>query len=141
MERGEMSLCVIGVGFRKEATAASIADAIALALAALGDAAIPHAIATPDDKAGAAALRETAAKLALAIIPISADALARAAPDTHTHSATVAAHRGVGSVSEAAAIAGAGLAARLAVSRVVSRDRMATSAIAIGADQTNEERS
>lgn len=140
-----MSLCVIGVGFRAEATAASIADAIALALAALGDTATPHAIATPDDKAGAEALRKTAVKLALAIIPISADALARAAPDTHTHSATVAAHRGVGSVCEAAAlagmgIAGAGLAARLAVSRVVSRDRMATSAIAVGADPTSEER-
>jgi cobalt-precorrin 5A hydrolase len=136
-----MSLCVIGVGFRKEANAASIADAIALALAALGDATTPHAIATPDDKAGAAALRETAARLALAIIPISADALAVAAPDTHTNSATVAAHRGVGSVCEAAAIAGAGLAARLAVSRVVSRDRMATSAIAIGTNPTSEERS
>lgn len=135
-----MSICVIGVGFRTEATAASIADAVALALAALGDAAIPHAIATPDDKAGAAALREAAAKLALDVVAIDADALARAAPDTLTHSATVAAHRGVGSVCEAAALAGAGPGACLAVSRVVSRDRMATSAIAVGADPSSEER-
>ena len=142
-----MSVCVIGVGFRAGASAASIAEAVALALAVLGDSATPRAIATPADKAGAAALREAAAALALDIVAIDAEALARAAPDAPTRSATVEAHRGVACVCEAAALAGmrlagagSGAGARIAVSRVVSGDRMATGAIAVGVDQLCEER-
>jgi cobalt-precorrin 5A hydrolase len=51
-----------------------------------------------------------------------------------THSPQIEKHRGVGSVCEAAALAAAGIGARLIVSRLISADRTATAAAAIDED-------
>jgi len=115
-------MIVAGFGFRGAASESSLRDAFAR----VGGKA--DALAAPDDKAGAECLIRLAQSLLLPILPICPKALAKA--QTATHSAKVMAVRGVGSVAEAAALAGAGPAARLICPRIVSGDRMASAALA-----------
>jgi cobalt-precorrin 5A hydrolase len=124
MERGAMK--VAGLGFRHDATLASLRDA----LDAAGGSAGLAAVATLRDKADAPVLRLLANELGLPIHGISVEMLDGI--KTATESDLINARFGTGSVAEAAAIAAAGRGARLIASRCVSRDRMATAAIAEG---------
>ena len=117
---------VAGLGFKSEAKVESLRDA----LAAAGGAGDLDALATASDKADAAALVSLARELGLTVKAVPAEILGRI--ETVTHSVRVAAMRGTGSLAEAAALAAAGRRARLISTRVVSRDRTATAAIAEG---------
>lgn len=125
---GRTSGCVVGVGFREKAPAASIIEAVRAVLSAGGEGA--RMLAVPADKAQAAALREAALELGLAVEPVSPEALREADAGVATRSAVVAEYRGVGSVCEAAALAAAGPGGRLLVPRIVSADGTATAAAA-----------
>lgn len=102
-----------------------MAEALALARGGL----TVDAFAAPMDKAQA--LAELARREGVAVIGVSAEAMAEV--QTLTQSERVRAARGVGSVAEAAALAAAGVGARLIRARVVSADRQATCAVAEGA--------
>ena len=117
---------VAGLGFRKDATFASLREAL---FAAGGPAGLA-AVATVSDKADAAALKLLADECNLPIMPVSADLLATIA--TPTRSDLIMERFGTGSVAEAVALAAAGRNARLLSSRAVSRDRTATAAVAEG---------
>ncbi len=118
------SVIVAGFGFRGEATVESLVDAFLLA----GGKA--DALATADDKANEPPFAGLARTLGLPVHPIDAATLSR--QDTPTRSDAVLAARATGSVAEAAALAAAGPGARLIAPRAVSRDRMATCALAEG---------
>jgi cobalt-precorrin 5A hydrolase len=113
-----------GFGFRAAATADSLADALARAGGG------PAVLATAEDKARTPAFRDFARRLGLPVLGIDADALA--AQPTLTQSQVSRTARATGSVAEAAALAAAGPGARLLGPRVVSRDGMATCALAQG---------
>jgi len=117
---------VAGLGFRRDVTFASLHEAFIAAGGAEGVA----AVATVSDKADSAALQQLARELDLPIKAIPADVLAGIA--TSTQSELIQEKFGTGSVAEAAALAAAGLHARLVSMRVVSQDRTATAAIAEG---------
>ena len=117
-------MIVAGFGFRASASL----DSLRAALAATGHA--PDLIATPTDKAGATPIRALATELGLPLHPVDPSALQ--AVDTATHSETVMARRGTGSVAEACALAAAGAAPILLTLRHISPDRLATCAIAQG---------
>jgi cobalt-precorrin 5A hydrolase len=85
-------------------------------------------LATLDAKAGV--LVPLGQALGLPVVAVSEADLQ--AQDTLTRSGRVQALKGVGSVAEAAALAVAGLGARLRGPRVVSADGTATAAIAEG---------
>ncbi len=118
-------MIVAGFGFRASASADSLADALAQAGGA------PDALATPADKADTQAFRTFAAATGLPIHAI-APAMLEAQP-TATQSPAARHARQTGSVAEAAALAAAGPGARLIAPRTVSRDRLATCALAEGA--------
>jgi cobalt-precorrin 5A hydrolase len=125
-----MSRLVIGLGFRDQASAQSIAEVLASVVA---DAALPgvaSAIAVPEDKAAHTGLLTAAHAAHLPIETVAAGAMAAADPRLTTRSEQVEKYRGVSSVCEAAALAAAGAGARLVVARVVSADRHATAAAA-----------
>jgi cobalt-precorrin 5A hydrolase len=126
-----MSRLVIGVGFREQASAQSIGEVLAgvAAHAAMPGAAC--AIVVPEDKAAHPSLRLAAQATRLPIETVAASAMRQADARVATRSPQVTRHRGVGSVCEAAALAGAGCGARLVVTRMVSSDRHATAAAAI----------
>ncbi|WP_299611248.1 cobalamin biosynthesis protein [uncultured Tateyamaria sp.] len=117
-------MIVAGFGFATQAGTESIADALAQ------HAVTPDALATLADKVDAlTALTRTHG---LPIICISlTDA---AAQDTQTQSARSMSVKGTPSVAEATALAAAGPGARLIGPRTISKDRMATCAIAQGPD-------
>ncbi|TWB88345.1 cobalt-precorrin 5A hydrolase [Bradyrhizobium macuxiense] len=117
---------VAGLGFRREASVASLREALDAAGGAEGLA----ALATVSEKSDATALRVLAQELGLSIRGIPADALAEV--ETVTQSELIRTEFGTGSIAEAAAIAAAGRGARLISARAVSQDRMATAAIAEG---------
>ncbi len=114
-----------GFGFRRGATADSLADALARA----GGTA--NLLATVEDKAQSPAFLGLAARMCLPVAAIGAAALS--AQTTLTQSAAARAARGTGSVAEAAALAAAGPGARLLGPRAVSGDGLATCALAAGA--------
>ena len=114
---------VAGLGFRKETTAAALAEAIAAA----GGGPIDR-LATAEDKAGARALLALSETLGLAVTAVPLATLA--AMPTPTRSPRVVARYGTGSVAEAAALAVAGPGARLTAPRAASADGTATAAIA-----------
>ncbi len=121
-------MIVAGFGFTSRATA----DSFAQALAATGyDGALAR-IATPADKADAPPMRLFAETRGLPIAAIPAEDVARTL--THTQSQPSQKARQTGSVAEAAALAAAGPGATLLIARCISTDRMATCAIAKGAD-------
>ncbi|WP_166294014.1 MULTISPECIES: cobalamin biosynthesis protein [unclassified Bradyrhizobium] len=117
---------VAGFGFRRDASAASLREALDAAGGSDGLA----AVATVSDKADAVALKLLAQELDLPIRGISAEKLAEI--ETVTQSGFIKARFETGSVAEAAAIAAAGRGARLISVRATSQDRMATAAIAEG---------
>jgi cobalt-precorrin 5A hydrolase len=125
-----MTRVVIGIGFRAAAPQASIAEVIAAARNAAAPAQATH-LAVPDDKSSHPLLIAAATAAALPCLGIGEQAIRQQADRIETNSPRVARARGVGSVCEAAALAAAGPAARLAVSRLISSDRQATAAVAI----------
>lgn len=115
---------VAGFGFRRAAGP----ESLRAALDAAGGAGGVSLIAAPEDKAQAPCLLALSEWLQLPLCALD-DARLAAAP-VMTRSERVARIRGTGSVAEAAALAAAGLGARLVAPRAVSPDRMATCAIA-----------
>jgi cobalt-precorrin 5A hydrolase len=118
---------VAGIGFRGAATLASLKDAL---LRAGGDA---DALATADAKARAPVMQALAAELGLSIRAIDRQSLG--AEVTLTQSPKVAERFGAGSVAEAAALAAAGPGSALLAPRAISRDGLATAAIAVRRDE------
>jgi cobalt-precorrin 5A hydrolase len=131
MERNQMSRLVIGLGFRDEASAQSIAEVLAKIAAHAALPGVASVIAVLEDKAAHPALLATAQATHLQIETVAADAMRQADARVATRSERVEKHRGVGSVCEAAALAAAGPGARLVVTRMVSADRHAAAAAAI----------
>jgi cobalt-precorrin 5A hydrolase len=130
-----MSRLVIGVGFRKEASARSIGEVVTNASA---QAAMPGAaslLAVLEDKAAHPGLIAAARTAQLAIETVAAGAIGAADAHVATRSAQARKYRGVGSVCEATALAAAGEGARLVVTRIVSADRTATAAVALVEDR------
>jgi cobalt-precorrin 5A hydrolase len=125
-----MTRLVIGVGFRDEASARSIAEVLDMVAAHAALPGVARAIAVSDDKAAHPALCAAARAAQLPIEAVAAAAMRAADAQVVTRSEQVKKHRGVGSVCEAAALAAAGPGARLVVTRIVSTDRHATAAAA-----------
>ncbi|MBB4211521.1 cobalt-precorrin 5A hydrolase [Rhodothalassium salexigens DSM 2132] len=118
---------IAGFGFRAGAGLASLEDALIRA----GGAAGVSALAVPADKADAGAVRRLARQLGLTLHAVPPGRLSAVA--TPTRSAHSLAHRGTGSVAEAAALAAArALDPRACLTRTrrISGDRQATCAIA-----------
>lgn len=125
-------MIVAGLGYRSGVDAAEIVALIERALAAASlHASALGGLATPADRADADGFRAAAELLRLPAFAVSREALAAAAPQCRTVSARAQERYGVGSLAEAAALAGAGLPARLLVPRLASA--RATCAIAEGA--------
>ena len=116
-------MIVAGFGFRFGASLASLR----CALAQLGAVPVTH-LATVQDKVEA--LAPLAREMGLPLIGIGSELLAATATPTASDISRRA--RGTGSVAEAAALAAAGRGGCLLHSRRISRDRMATCAIAQG---------
>ena len=115
-------MIVAGFGFRAAATMESLADALART------GAVPEAVATLTDKS--ATLAALADQLALPLHSVSAEAARKQTTLTTSDASQLT--RQIPSVAEACALAAAGPGAKLLAPRVVSGDRMATCAIAIG---------
>ena len=112
---------VAGVGFRAATRPEEIVALVHRALMEAGlGAGDLAALATAADRAGAPALHAAAASLGLP--PIALDPAALRAVDARvvTRSSRITASRGIGSVAEAAALAGAGPQARLLLPRIAS---------------------
>ena len=120
---------VAGIGFRSVAPLASLAEALAIAQNQAEGLPV-DAIATAHAKAAAPAFVTLCAQLGVPLCAVDV-----AGVQTPTHSPRVEDMFGAGSVAEAAALVAAGPGARLIVGRVVSRDGMATAAIAEGTQQ------
>ncbi|KEJ95277.1 cobalt-precorrin 5A hydrolase [Pseudosulfitobacter pseudonitzschiae] len=117
-------MIVAGFGFRDGAHVDSLRNALELQAIA------PDCLATAAAKADAAPFAGLARALGLPVVAVQVDTL-RQQP-VQTHSAASHTHYDTGSVAEAAALAAAGPGARLLAARVISHDRLATCAIAIG---------
>lgn len=111
---------VAGLGFRAAATLHSLYDA----LIQVGT---PDALATSRAKADAPAIRELARQLGLPLIAVDVAGIS-----TPTQSPRIVALHGTGSLAEAAALAALSPGARLVRARTLSKDRMATAAMAEG---------
>lgn len=118
-------MIVAGIGFRKFAPVASLADALARAAGEQ----VLTAIATASAKAHAPQITALAAEMNLPLIAVDV-----AGTDTPTQSGHVITRFATGSLAEAAALRAAGPHGRLLAPRVTSADGMATAAIAIGDD-------
>jgi cobalt-precorrin 5A hydrolase len=129
-----MSRQVIGLGFRDGATAQSIGEVLADAIAKAAMPDVATVLAVAEDKAMHPGLLAAAQAIRLSIETVAAEALRAADARVTTHSERVLRQRGVGSVCEAAALAVAGSDARLVVTRQVSADRNATAAVALSED-------
>ena len=113
---------VAGLGFRRGASAESLAAALAL----VGPA---DALATAEDKVHEPGLQRLANRLGFKVHAISRAALELQGVEG---SARVMAEYGTGSVAEASALAAAGPGARLLIGRRTSPDGMAVAALAEG---------
>ena len=120
---------IIGIGFRAEADANSLQDALAQLMAAAPDTKF-DAIVSEAAKARAPVFRDFALSLGVPGMGVNQSDLAQMI--TPTQSARIQDKFGTGSLAEAAALAAAGPNARLIVERVVSTDGMATAALAEG---------
>jgi cobalt-precorrin 5A hydrolase len=129
-----MSRLVIGLGFRDQASAMSIAEVLADVVARAGMPEAPTVLAVVEDKAAHPGLLTTARTTRFPIEIVAAEAMRAADARIATRSERVLRQRGVGSVCEAAALAAAGPDARLLVTRQVSADRNATAAAAFAED-------
>ena len=121
---------VAGIGFRRSTGADEIAALIARALGLVGaDRSDLAVIATAADRAVEPAIRGAASRFGLSPFPVDAQALTARDGQVVTRSDRVERLRGVGSLAEAAALAAAGPASRLALPRIASGG--ATCALAI----------
>ena len=122
-------MILAGLGFRR---AVGSDEIVALVERALGCALLPKealtALATAEALSGAPAFLAAADRLGVGVMPIDPSALRGAAPQVRTVSPRALAAHGVGSVAEAAALAGAGPGATLLLERIASPS--ATCAIA-----------
>lgn len=122
-------MIVAGFGFSTHARQESLQDALRAACEATG-VTRPDALATAEDKI--AALVPLGQVLDLPVHPVPHDQLISQV--TPTQSARVLAERATGSVAEAAALAVAGPGARLLIPRQHAQDRLASCALAEGAN-------
>ena len=120
---------IIGIGFRAEADASSLQDALTQVMAAAPNITF-DAIVSEAAKARTPVFRDFALSLGVPGLGVSAADLSQMI--TPTQSARIQDKFGTGSLAEAAALAAAGPNARLVVERVVSTDGMATAALAEG---------
>ncbi|MGD1935646.1 MAG: cobalamin biosynthesis protein [Candidatus Phaeomarinobacter sp.] len=120
-------MIVAGIGFSTRSRPDSLRDALQRACAAARIEA-PQALATAEDKEPT--LAPLAINLGVPLYSFSAQMLS--AQSTLTYSPRVAAERCIGSVAEAAALAGAGPGSRLLTSRIHAEDRLASCALAEG---------
>jgi cobalt-precorrin 5A hydrolase len=101
---------VAGFGCRAGCSPADLLAAFELALAGAGRASHEvYALSAPDSKRAEPGLQAVAAQLGKTLVVLSAAALQRHAGRTLTSSQHALRHYGVGSVAEAAALAGAAL--------------------------------
>jgi cobalt-precorrin 5A hydrolase len=125
------AMIVVGLGFRQIASAAQLEAAIEAALHACGiDPDRLTAIAVPTAKRGAAGIDTVAHRRGVPLRLIDQGALEAADARTMTHSVRAVQRFGVRCVAEAAALAGAGPAARLLAPRIIHGP--VTCALAIG---------
>ena len=115
---------VAGFGFRAAATRASFADA----LTQTGRMDEVTHVSAPEDKVSASEFTAFAAHRPVTGV----DPVKLTQQMTLTQSEVSMTARGTGSVAEAAALAAAGQNAKIIVPRVISTDRLATCALAIG---------
>jgi cobalt-precorrin 5A hydrolase len=115
---GGETMIVAGLGFRTTCAADELVALIVSVSEAAG--AKIAALAVPDVKAGASALAEAAASLALEIRPVSREAMIAMQPLCLSRSAAALNAIGVASVAEACALAAAGPGARLFGPRTAS---------------------
>ncbi|HEV7251518.1 MAG TPA: cobalamin biosynthesis protein [Mesorhizobium sp.] len=127
-----MRVVVAGIGCRKGADVGAVLGAVdaALVAASLSRAAL-RALATSEAKAAEPGVREAARSLFLPLLTAPHAALRRAEPRTITRSAASTAATGLGSLSEAAALAAAGAGGKLLGPRIAVGP--ATCALAEGA--------
>jgi cobalt-precorrin 5A hydrolase len=138
MARGEI-MRVAGLGCRRGTSPEEIEAVVALALEQPGSGGgALDALATWAEKAWEPGIIEAARRLALPLIACSAEDMRRAEPGVVTRSARAEAATGLPSVAETAALAAAGEAARLVVTRVATAS--ATCAIAEGQGEAEEEK-
>lgn len=116
---------VAGIGFRRDAPLAALRQALAVAGGGKVD-----LLATASDKADAPQFVALAHELRVPVRAVLPGELAK--QDTLTQSSRMRARYATGSLAEAAALAAAGPGARLLAARSVSKDGMATAAIAEG---------
>lgn len=127
-------MIVAGIGCRRNAPADATEDCIGLALLECGlERSALDALATAAEKGDESGLHEAAHRLALPLLLIAEDELARASEGALTVSERVLALKGVPSIAETAALAAAGRGARLLAPRVSNAH--ASCAIAIGEGQ------
>lgn len=117
-------MIVAGFGFRAGATCDSLADALEKAAQGVRPDIFATLAEKADDLQGFAKLRQ--------MNVIAIPAAQAEAQETLTKSHASLAHKSIGSVAEATALAAAGPDARLTGPRQISTDRMATCAIAMG---------
>lgn len=117
---------VVGIGFRAAADLASLQDVLQQVLSA-SDGGI-DAVVTEAAKSREKVFREFAQVLGVPGLGVTAQDLGQMI--TPTQSARIQDRFGTGSLAEAAALAAAGPEARLVAHRAVSRDGMATAALA-----------
>ena len=126
-------MIVAGIGCRKGVSAKDIETAIAAALAKAGVAAEQlDVIAAPAAKAGEPGIAAAAIARGVPLMLVSQSQLVAAVAGTATHSERVMALKGVPSVAECAALAGAGAGGRLMLARLAVGP--ATCALAIAGE-------
>lgn len=119
-------MIVAGFGFRAQASADSLIDALSRARGDYN----PHALVTLESKVDG--LKNIAKAFDLPVVAIDTQTARNQV--TQTQSDASASYKGIDSVAEAVALAAAGPNARLLGPRSISADQMATCAIAIGDD-------
>jgi cobalt-precorrin 5A hydrolase len=124
----DQAMIAIGIGCRRDASAAAIEELVRRVMAGVPAAGCP-ALFSIEDKAQEFGLIEAARRLGMTLTFLSRDDLRRQPAQTRSRAAEAA--FGVPSVAEAAALAGTGPDARLLVARVAEAG--VTCAVAVGA--------
>ena len=128
-------MIVAGIGCRKSVAASEIISAIAATAAAHGlQVAMLDAIAVPELKQGNNVISDAAREIGVPLSVVGDAALRRTKSSLLTHSPASLAATGVGSVSEAAALAASGGGSRLLGPRLVTGN--VTCAIAVSKDHS-----
>ncbi|HEX3349838.1 MAG TPA: cobalamin biosynthesis protein [Acetobacteraceae bacterium] len=116
-----------GVGCRRGCSADEIVAVVEQAC--IQAATRPVLLAAPETKADERGLRDAVARLGLTLHLVPDREIRAAQPRCTTFSARVAAHAGVGSIAEAAALAAAGAGSRVLLPRIATA--RATCALAV----------